>query len=238
MKIDICIPVYNEDLIFHDNARQLLDFLKQMHLNADWHLVFIVNGSTLSFQEMVQNFVDKNSPETACFLLDQAGKGRAIKTYFDFSSANVLVYMDIDLAVSLNNLKALLAPILSGEADLCFGSRMLASSTVKRSYLREISSQAYLFISRLLLKHNFSDLQCGFKVISAQAWRQLSPKIKNTAFFFDTELIYFAQRLNLRIKEIPVDWSENRYSFRRSKINFWRDPWLFLWEILKLRRRH
>ena len=237
MKIDFCIPVYNEDLIFYDNARQLLDFFKRMRLNNDWQLVFIVNGSTLSFQKMVQNFVDKNSPETACFLLDQAGKGRAIKTYFDLSSANVLVYMDIDLAVSLHNLKALLAPILSGEDDLCFGSRMLALSMVKRSYLREISSQAYLFISRLFLKHNFSDLQCGFKAITAQAWHQLSPKIKNTAFFFDTELIYFAQRFNLKIKEIPVDWSENRYGFRRSKVNFWRDSWLFLWEILKLCRR-
>lgn len=238
MKIDFCLPVYNEDLIFNDNARQLLDFLKQIHLNDDWRIVFIVNGSNSVFQKMVQNFVDKNSPETACFLLDQAGKGRAIKTYFDLSTADVLVYMDIDLAVNLGNLKELLAPILSGEADLCLGSRMLAASTVKRSYLREISSQAYLLISRLLLKHNFSDLQCGFKAMTAQAWHRLSPKIKNKDFFFDTELIYFAQKLNLRILEIPVDWSENRYSFRRSKINFLRDPWLFLWEILKLRRRH
>ncbi|MCF7860128.1 glycosyltransferase family 2 protein [Patescibacteria group bacterium] len=174
MKIDFCIPVYNEDLIFNDNARQLLDFLRQTHLHNDWQLVFIVNGSTLSFQKIVQNFVDKNSPETVCFLLDQAGKGRAIKSYFDVSTADVLVYMDIDLAVRLDNLQELLAPILSGEADLCFGSRMLAASMVKRSWLREISSQVYLFISRLLLEHNFTDLQCGFKAINAKSWRQLS----------------------------------------------------------------
>jgi hypothetical protein len=114
---------------------------------------------------------------------------------------------------------------------------MLASSTVKRSYLREISSQSYVYLSRFLLKHNFSDLQCGFKAITAQSWHQLSPKIQNKDFFFDTELIHFAKSFNLRIREIPVDWSENRYILRRSKTIYWRELVLFLWEILKLRRR-
>jgi glycosyltransferase involved in cell wall biosynthesis len=237
MKIDICLPVYNEDLIFNDNANQLLSFLRSADLKFNWRVVFIVNGSNWGFQEMVQKFVNQNKIETAIFVVDKAGKGRAIKTYFDFSQADVLAYMDIDLAVDLNNLFALLAPILSGEADLCLGSRMIASSRVKRSYLREISSQAYIFISRLLLNHGVSDLQCGFKAISAKSWRQLSSKIQNNEFFFDTELIYFARKANLKIKEIPVDWSENRYHLRCSKTNLWRDPILFLWEILKLRWR-
>ena len=234
MKIDICLPAYNEDLIFNDNARQLLEFLRNSDLKADWHVVFIVNGSSLAFQEMAQKFVDQNTSDTTVFVVEKPGKGRAIKTYFDCSQADILVYMDIDLAVDLNNLPALLAPILSGEADLCLGSRMLASSRVKRSYLREMSSQAYIVVSRLLLKHHVSDLQCGFKAINAKSWRQLSSKVQNNDFFFDTELIYFAYQDGLVIKEIAVDWSENRYHLRRSKTNPWRDPALFMWELWRL----
>jgi glycosyltransferase involved in cell wall biosynthesis len=237
MKVDICLPVYNEDLIFNDNASQLLTFLRNSDLKVDWRVIFIVNGSSLDFQRMVQEFVDQNAIDTSVFFVKKAGKGRAIKTYFDFSQADVLAYMDIDLAVDLNNLFSLLAPVLSGELDLCLGSRMLASSRVKRSYLRGISSQAYIAVSRLLLKHDVSDLQCGFKAIDAKSWRQLSPKIQNNDFFFDTELIYFARKVNLKIKEIPVDWSENRYHLRCSKTNLWRDSVLFMWEIWKLWRR-
>lgn len=237
MKIDICLPVYNEGLIFNDNASKLLAFLRKGNFGDDWRAVFIVNGSNIEFQQLVQKFVNQNGDDSSIFLIERAGKGRAIKTYFNSSEADILAYMDIDLAVDLNNLPSLLAPILSGEADLCLGSRMLASSRVKRSYLREIRSQAYIFVSRLLLKHRVSDLQCGFKAISAKSWRQLASRIQNNNFFFDTELIYFARKDGLRIKEVAVDWSENRYHLRRSKTNPWRDPALFMWEVWRLWRR-
>ncbi|MBN2884583.1 glycosyltransferase [Patescibacteria group bacterium] len=237
MKIDICLPVYNEELIFNNNASQLLEFLRNSNLKYDWQLVFIVNGSSLLFQKMVQEFVNINKSDSSIFLVEEPGKGRAIKTYFNYSQADVLVYMDIDLAVDLSGFNSLLAPILNGEADLCFGSRMLAASMVKRSYMRGLSSQAYIYLSRFFLKHNFSDLQCGFKAITAKAWRQIGHKIQNNDFFFDTELIYLAQKQKLGIQEIPIDWAENRYSIRRSKINIWRDSWSFLWEMFKLRGR-
>lgn len=234
MKIDICLPVYNEGLIFKDNATKLLNFLRNNDLKADWRVVFIVNGSNLDFQEMVQTFVSQNVSDTDIFIIKKAGKGRAIKTYFNHSQADVLAYMDIDLAVDLNNLSSLLAPILGGEVDLCLGSRMLASSRIKRSYLREIGSRAYIAVSHIFLNHGVSDLQCGFKSIGSESWKKLSPKIKNNEFFFDTELIYFAVKEGLRIKEVRVDWSENRYYVRPSKTNPWRDPALFMWEIWKL----
>jgi len=237
MYIEFCLPVKNEEIILAANAKRLEDFINQLGL-TDWSIVIIVNGSDDSSSQIAASLESLSPEHFKAVTFSEGGKGYALKQYFKMSRADVLVFMDIDLAVSLNNLPNLLDPVVSGSCDLVIGSRLLPESDTSRSFWRSFSSKIYNSLSRIILDHNYSDLQCGFKVISAQAWRQLSPKIKNTAFFFDTELIYFAQRLNLRIKEIPVDWSENRYSFRRSKINFWRDPWLFLWEILKLRRRH
>lgn len=237
MSIDFCVPVYNEDAIFLANAKKILYFLQNQGLAAAWRLVFIVNGSTLSFQTMVQSFADQNKAQVLCFIVEKDGKGRAIRTYFDASCADILVYMDIDLAVDLNDLNCLLAPVLSGEVDLCFGSRMLPASIRTRSWYREWSSRAYLYLSRFLLKHNFTDLQCGFKAIKSQAWRQLSLLIRDNAWFFGTELIYFAQQRGLVLREIPVNWSENRYSYRRSKIKVWQQAWVFFKKTVNLRYR-
>lgn len=237
MKIDFCIPVYNEDVIFPANAARTWQFLQALDLVHDWRLVFIVNGSTQDFCDLVQDFVNQNRPQAVCFVVSEAGKGLAIKSYFDASDADILVYMDIDLAVDLKDLPRLLSPIIEGEADLSFGSRMLPASLKTRSWLRESSSQAYLHLSRYLLHHHFSDLQCGFKAITATAWRTISPLILNRAWFFDTEFIYFAHRQAYRLREIPVNWSENRYSHRRSKIKVWREGWVFLREIMRLRTR-
>ncbi len=237
MTVDFCVPAYNEDEIFPASSLRIWQFLQALNLPYAWRLVFIVNGSTPAFKDLVQNFVNQNRPQAACFIVAEAGKGRAIKTYFNRSEADILVYMDIDLAVDLNDLPALLSPVLSAEADLCFGSRMMPESIKNRSWVRESSSRAYLYLSRLCLNHRFSDLQCGFKAITATAWKSIAPSIKNDAWFFDTELIYFALRHNFKIKEIPVNWSENRYSQRRSKIKVWREAWVFLHEVINLRRR-
>ncbi|MDP3837118.1 MAG: glycosyltransferase [bacterium] len=237
MKIDFCVPVFNEGEIFDANAERIWQFLSGEQRDYEWRLVFIVNGSTPSFEKQVNSFVSSKPTGVFSHIIAESGKGRAIKAYFNASSADVLVYMDIDLAVDLGALSRLVGPIINLEADLVFGSRMLPSSSIKRSWLRETSSRAYLEYSRLILKHQYSDLQCGFKAIKASAWQQLAPNIKNDNWFFDTELIYFAQKQGFRLKEIPVNWSENRYSDRHSKINILSDGWRFLVETLALRRR-
>ena len=237
MKIDFCVPVYNEDAIFPANSERIRQFLSGLNWLPEWRLVFIVNGSSLDFQKMVQDFTEQNRSQTTCFIVAKAGKGRAIKTYFNFSQADILVYMDVDLAVDLADLPLLLNLILNKEADLSFGSRMLPGSIKSRSWFRETSSRAYIWLSRLILQHHFSDLQCGFKAITKIAWQKIAPLIKDGAWFFDTELIYYAQKQGLKIKEIPVNWSENRYRRRQSKVKVWREGWIFLKKIIKLRRQ-
>ena len=237
MKIDFCIPVYNEDEIFSASAEKVWAFLQSSFFDHDWRLVFAVNGSSQKFIDAVKKFTDNNRPGSACFIIEKSGKGGAIKACFDASTADILVYMDIDLAVDLDDIFSLLRPVLDGQADFCFGSRMLPSSVKLRSWRREISSKAYIRLSRFLLRHHFTDLQCGFKAIKRSAWLSLSPKIVDRAWFFDTELICLAERASFKIMEIPVNWSENRYSRRRSKVKVWREAFIFLKKTMALRRR-
>jgi hypothetical protein len=55
----------------------------------------------------------------------------------------------------------------------------------------------------------FTDAQCGFKAIRADAARRLLPHVLDEGWFFDTELLMLAQRDGLRIHEVAVDWVED-----------------------------
>ena len=63
--------------------------------------------------------------------------------------------------------------------------------------------------SELTLRGRFSDAQCGFKALRRDAAEKLLPLVEDNEWFFDTELLVTAQRLGLRIGEVPVDWVDD-----------------------------
>ena len=117
--------------------------------------------------------------------------------------------MDVDLSTDLRALLPLVAPLVSGHSDVAIGTRLARGSQVVRGAKRELISRTYNRILRLTLGARFSDAQCGFKAIRADAARRLLPAVRDEAWFFDTELLVLAQREGLRIHEVPVDWVDD-----------------------------
>jgi SAM-dependent methyltransferase len=117
--------------------------------------------------------------------------------------------MDVDLSTRLDALDPLLELIVTGRADVVFGSRLERGSSVKRSLRRELASRAYNLIARLALGYPVRDAQCGFKAIRRTAAQALIPNIENDKWFFDTELLTLAWRSGMRLKEVPVFWVED-----------------------------
>jgi putative flippase GtrA len=78
-----------------------------------------------------------------------------------------------------------------------------------RGTKREFISRCYNLILRSTLAARFSDAQCGFKAIRADVVVRLLPLVRDTGWFFDTELLVLAQRIGLRIHEVPVDWVDD-----------------------------
>src|SRR4029450_9540574 len=80
---------------------------------------------------------------------------------------------------------------------------------VVRGPSRELISRSYNRLLHLSLGARFTDAQCGFKAIRADAARRLLPEVRDEGWFFDTELLGVAQRDGLRIHEVPVDWVDD-----------------------------
>lgn len=235
MKIDIILPINNEEKILDANAKLLFDYC-QRHLNNDWQIGLVVNGSVDQSLAIAENLTVA-SPKFYIINLQDGGKGRALKTALSASQAETAVFMDVDLAVSLEALPPLINLITQENFDIAIGSRLLKESKTERSLLRESSSRIYNGLASLILKQKISDWQCGFKAVNQNVIKNIIPQIKDDGWFFDTELLALAGRHNYRLAEIPVSWSENRYAVRRSKVRPIRDGLVFLKNLLGLKKR-
>jgi len=235
--IDFCIPIHNEEKILLENTRKLLEYLHGLNLPDNWQLVIINNGSNDNSRPISEKLANDYPSEIKTVEYEKPGKSRALKKYFATSPADLLCYMDIDLAVALENIPNLLTPLLENQADLVMGSRLLKKSQTNRGFWRGLSSQIYNLLSRLILGHHFSDLQCGFKAFKKEVYQQTAPYLLDNDWFLDTELITFSRFLNFKIVEIPVNWQENRYDTRRSRVHLLNDSWDFIKNLIGLKKR-
>ena len=236
--VDICVPVFNEEALLEKNIVGLLKFCREQVFGLEWNIVILVNGST-DHSASIAERLSRTYPEISSVVIKEGGKGRALKEYAKLSTSDLLFYMDVDLAVSLYHIPQFLDIIrtASESPDMVIASRLLPDSRIDRSWVREISSRTYSFVSRWIIKDNIKDKQCGFKIIRTSSFHSLLPYIKDDHWFFDTELVVHACSQGCKIKEVPVDWEENRYDRRQSKIRLGRDSFKFLWSLYRLKKR-
>ncbi len=236
-KLLICLPIRNEEEIIKKNVEVLIDFLEINKWDFYWNIILTINGSNDNSINIAKELSEKYN-KINYLEIKEGGKGGAVKHCFDNDNDHdILMYMDVDLATSLDNLNDLIEPIIKENYDFVLGSRSLKASKVKRGLFRDTLSCLYIKLSKLFLNHKIKDLQCGFKAIEKEAYNTIRPYLKNNQWFFDTEWVTLALFFKLKIKEVPVDWMDNRYKKRKSTIKAFSVSWQFIINLVKLKLR-
>jgi len=205
--VEIVVPVYNERLAVEASVRRLHGFLTAT-FPFSWRIVIADNASTDDTLAIARR-LSYELRGVEVLHLPAKGRGRALRAAWSASDAGAVAYMDVDLSTDLAGLLPLVAPLLSGHSDLAIGTRLGRGARVERCRRRELISRAYNRLLRLVLRARFSDAQCGFKALRADAVTELLSDVRDEEWFFDTELLVLAQRRGLRIHEVPVDWVED-----------------------------
>jgi glycosyltransferase involved in cell wall biosynthesis len=202
-QVEIVIPVHNEEHVLAESVAELRRFLAaRAPFSAE--ITIVDNASTDATLDVARGL-----DGVRVLHLDEKGRGRALRAAWSRSDAEVVAYMDVDLSTDLEALPPLVGPLLAKHADVAIGSRLDPSSRVTRSAKRELISRAYNRILHAALGIRASDAQCGFKAGRRDAIRALLPLIEDQHWFFDTELLYLAERSGLRVHEVAVEWVED-----------------------------
>jgi glycosyltransferase involved in cell wall biosynthesis len=208
--LDIVVPVHNEQASLDRSVRRLHAYLSDS-FPLGWRITIADSGSNDTTWSIAGELA-ATLPGIRLVQVNQKGRGRALREAWESSDATVLAYMDVDLSTDLAALLPLVAPLVSGHSDLAIGTRLARGSRVIRGPKREVISRCYNAILRTTLGAGFSDAQCGFKAIRRDRAEAMLPRIKDQAWFFDTELLVVAERAGMRIHEVPVDWVDDPHS--------------------------
>jgi glycosyltransferase involved in cell wall biosynthesis len=207
-QLDIVIPVYNEERVLRHSVLRLYRHLASSMRDIDFRITIADNASN-DRTPAIATALARELPLVCSLRLADKGRGRALRAAWSGSDAAVVAYMDVDLSTDLRCLRALVEPLLAGEADVAIGTRLARGAVVTRGVKRELISRSYNRLLHLCLGVAFSDAQCGFKAVRRASADRLLPMIENENWFFDTELLVLAEREGMTIHEVPVRWEDD-----------------------------
>ena len=218
--VDLVVPVYNEETTLASSVETLV--AADTGPGTDVTIIIADNASTDSTPRTAAALAAAH-PNVEYVRLEQKGRGRALSRVWQASTADIVAYTDVDLATDIRALEPMVEVIRSGLADVAIASRLQSGLEVQRGVRREIISRCYNRLLKLSLGVGFSDAQCGFKAMSAQAARELLPVVEDTEWFFDTELLARAEWAGYRIHEFGTDWIDDPDSSVDVLATAWKD---------------
>lgn len=208
LKVNIVIPVYNEEVELEGSIMTLMSYCASHLSDFLWMITIADNASTDDTYKIATMLAKKHTKILAVHL-EAKGRGRAVKYVWQKYISDINVYMDVDLSSDLKHLPSLIRSVTRGY-DIAIGTRNAWGARVYgRTLLRTFTSKMYIFLIKMFFLVHFSDAQCGFKAVSKKVVHEILPSVVDNDWFFDTELLILAEKSGIRIYEEPVTWIDN-----------------------------
>ena len=230
-EISILLPAYNEALRIQKCVSEVERAVSSF--SGSYEIIVAEDGSTDGTGHILARLSTSNPNLSFLHSPARLGKGKAIKNALCSAKGRVIVFMDVDLATSLEFLPRLVQSVREHEG-LAIGSRHVAGSRVRRPVSRTLFSLTYNLCVRALFLDGIRDHQCGFKAMSREVAEFLRDNTKSDGLFLDTEMILRCKKLGFQVVEVGVEWSETRKR-NESRIKLFHDAAKMGLDLLKFR---
>ena len=191
------MPVYNERATIE---RAIADALSA-ELPLDRELVIVDDGSTDGTREILSDGAWPGV--TVVFHKRNLGKGAAIRTALTHATLDFTAVLDADLEYEASNLSPMLQPLLSGDANVVFGTRAWhAHSTYGFWYV--MGNKLVTFATNLLYNCWISDVMTCHKAMRTPLFRSL--RLRERGFGIEPEIAARVMQAGERIYEVPITY--------------------------------
>lgn len=239
--ISVVIPSYNEMVNLQKGVLDKVEHFLDKH-HPSYEVVVSDDGSTDGSLEFVERFVEEN-PKFRVIKNKHLGKAGAVTAGMLSAMGKLVLFSDMDQATPIEEMDKLI-PFIGKDFDIVIGSR--SSSRKGSPLVRRFISKSQVVLRKLTVGLTFiEDTQCGFKMFTKETSDRLFTQINkihegfgdisgsNVSSGFDVELLFLANKLGYKIKEVPVDW----LYVETRRVSPIKDSIEGVFDLLKIRQR-
>lgn len=223
--VTVVVPARNE-------AGNIEAAITRTPLMGKWtEFIFIEGGSSDNTWEEIQR-VQQAYPDHQIKIMQQSqkGKGNAVREAFAEARGDLLMILDADLTMPPEELPKYFNAVVTGHCEFANGCRLVyPMDDEAMQFLNMIANKSFGILFSYLLGQPIKDTLCGTKVLTRENYLKIA---RNRAYFGefdpygDFDLLFGADRLNLKIRDIPIRYKDRTYG--TTNINRWTGGWLLL----------
>jgi dolichyl-phosphate beta-glucosyltransferase len=228
--LSVIIPAYNEAQRLEGSLEHVVAYLDKQPFSSE--VLVVDDGSTDGTAAIARNYAGEHAIVRILRYPLNHGKGHAVRVGMNEANGQLMLLCDADLSTPIEELEKL-APFVDEGYDVVIGSRALPDSDLRvhQPWLRERLGRAFNLLVRILGVRGFADTQCGFKLFTRRAARDVFPQLFTDRWAFDVEALLVARMMKYKIREVPVIWVNSP----GSKVNVLRDAVATLRDLLRIR---
>lgn len=221
MKLSVLIPVYNEVNTLEEAVRRV----RSVRLPKE--IIVVDDGSTDGSRELLKRLETETKPGNdslnelkVYFQPMNQGKGAALRSALSYITGDIVIIQDADLEYDPQDYTKLLEPILSGMADVVYGTRFYGGGAHRVLFFwHYLGNQFLTLLSNVLTNLNLTDMEVGYKVFKAEVLKSI--ELKSNRFGFEPEITLKVAKKKWRVYEVPISYHGRTYA--EGKKITWKD---------------
>jgi len=209
MKLSILVPIYNEELTINHIISKIL---KSDKLGLEYEIILIDDFSSDNSNKIISELSFLHSTIRVFKHSANRGKGASIRTGLLNANGDIIIIQDADLEYDPMEYPKLLKPIMSGYADVVYGSRFKSNQETRVLYFwHRIANGLLTIISNMFTNLNLTDMETGYKVFRKEILSNII--IKENRFGIEPEITAKISRIpKIKIFEVGISYYGRTYA--------------------------